>query len=551
MDPRNTMTEVTSKAIHTQDTTHSILRSALRFFSGTAISRVSGMFRDISLAFAFGTNEAVASLFVAFRLSHVLRRFFGEGALQSAFVPVFEELKAQSPTRAFAFFRDLNALWIILLSVVVAIGAGGLLASISLFQLDSSTQMLLYLILIMLPSLLPICLFGLNASLLQCYKKFFTVGFAPTIFNITFAIAAFITKSDDSNKAMTFLAFSIVVGCAFQWIATLIPTLSITKEYFLQGWSKGLKLFSDDIKKLWKPLSLGMLGIGASQINNAIDSLFGRWADPEGPAQLWYSLRLQQLPLALFGIALSGALLPPLSRAVQANQQKEFLSFLDFAIRKTVAFLAPCTAYLFVLGSLIIYAIYGRGDFQAHSVLTTTICLHGYALGLIPAGLIVIFAPAFFAKKNFLIPAKGALLSLCINALLDTFFVFGLEMKALSVAMATFISSSANALFLYHHLRKEWGTILTPSAISSCFKICLCSLGAFLATFYFMGQTTGYPMLFSLFAESCATLPHVFYERIYWLGVTSLVFAGSLLTLAKLCKVEDLLLVKLFKNLQK
>lgn len=540
------MAEVPSTNIQTNDTTHSILRSALRFFSGTALSRISGMFRDIALAFTFGTNEALASLFVAFRLSHVCRRFFGEGALQSAFVPVFEELRAHSVSRAFTFFRDVNALWIIFLSLLVMCGMGILGACLYWIPMDSSTQMLLYLILIMLPSLVPICLFGLNASLLQCQKRFFTVGFAPTIFNITFATAAFCVQAEETKKAMPFLAFSIVVGCAFQWIMTLIPTIKIAKEHFLQGWSKGLKIFSEDIRKLWKPLSLGMLGIGASQINNAIDSLFGRWSDPEGPAQLWYSLRLQQLPLALFGIALSGALLPPLSRAVQAGQKKEFLAFLDFALRKTMAFLAPCTAYLFVLGSLIVHCIYGRGDFQAHSVLTTTVCLHGYALGLIPMGLIIILAPAFFAKKNFIIPAKAALLSLIINAMLDTIFVFGFGMKALSVAVATCVSSCVNVSFLYYHLRKEWGSIISSSGLASCAKIIFCSTIAFIATFLFIGHTREYPLLFGAFSESCGSLPQGFYERIYWLGTSSLVFAGSLLGCAKICKVEDLFLFRLF-----
>src|SRR5207253_3889598 len=93
--------------------------------------------------------------------------------------------------------------------------------------------------------------------------------------------------------------------------------------------SSGLQVYSADVRRLGGPLALGLLGVGSSQINNAVDALFARYADPEGPAQLWYGLRLLQLPLALFGIAMSGALLPPLSRAIQAGNKQEYLHFLE------------------------------------------------------------------------------------------------------------------------------------------------------------------------------------------------------------------------------
>jgi len=65
-----------------------------------------------------------------------------------------------------------------------------------------------------------------------------------------------------------------------------------------------VKFFSSDIRLLASSLALGLLGIGASQINNTIDALFARYADPEGPAQLWYGLRFSSF-LSLFSVSLS------------------------------------------------------------------------------------------------------------------------------------------------------------------------------------------------------------------------------------------------------
>src|SRR5262245_17749893 len=91
-----------------QDSTHSIFHSAKRFFSGTMLSRVSGLARDVAMASAFGTHEAVGAFLVAFRFAHLFRRMLGEGALQAAFIPHFEQLRQEDPVRGATFFRDLS-----------------------------------------------------------------------------------------------------------------------------------------------------------------------------------------------------------------------------------------------------------------------------------------------------------------------------------------------------------------------------------------------------------------------------------------------------------
>lgn len=524
-----------------QDSARSILRSAAGFFSGTALSRITGLFRDMSLAYAFGTDAALAAFFVAFRLSHALRRLFGEGALQSAFVPFFEELRQESQEKAIRFFRDLNLLWALVLTAAIALGMGTLFTYLHVAKGEGASNEVLYLTALMLPSLLPICLFGLNGSFLQCEKKYFTVGVAPVAFNLLFALAAFVLKDLPAASAMPSLALAVVLACSFQWLVTLIPSIRLCGSFLKNGFWEHIQLFSQEMKRLWKPLSLGMLGVGASQINNAVDALFARAADLEGPAQLWFSVRFQQVPLALFGIALAGALLPPLSRSIQAGDTTQFLSFLRFSIRKTFAFLMPCTIYLFVNGMSIIHCAYGRGDFQAHSILTTTQCLQGYLFALLPMGLVLIFAPAFYAKKEYLIPTRGALLALLMNTLFDALLVYCFDMKAVSIAVATSIASWLNGWYLYHHLQKEWGTVMDKEGYGNGLKVFLCSLIAGLCTFCFLGALQGYPALFGYFQETAGHLPESLYERISFLMASSLVFGATLFGSAYLIKASDLL----------
>ncbi len=525
-----------------KDSIGSIKKSTLRFFSGTALSRVTGMLRDVLLAFAFGTHAAVAAFFVAFRLSHVCRRLFGEGALQSAFIPIFEELRKDSPERAFRFFRDLSALLTIFLTGFVLVSMAGLGVALRYIEWSPGNAQIIKLMIILMPSLLPICLFGINCALLQCQKHYFTAGIAPAFFNIIITLGVLILHYvyfPDPVDAMPYLAVATVIGCGMQWFATFTRCFRHTQAALQGKLTQSINFLSSDIRKLVAPLSLGLLGVGASQINNAIDALFARWADPEGPAQLWYGLRLTQLPLALFGIAISGALLPPLSRAIQAGNTTEYLSFLDFAIRRVTALLLPCTIALYVLGTHLINLIFGHGDFQMHSIITTTSCLHGYAMGLLPMGLIIVLAPAFYAHKDYKTPMIGACISLVINALLDSSFVFIFGMKALSVALATSVASWCNVLFLYRALEKKSGRILTEVGGEEFFKIVAISFFAGAVTWFLQTRFFTPATFFHFF--TIPALPTVLLDQIKAVALSGCTFLGCILLFAFTARSHDLL----------
>ncbi|MEI8124468.1 MAG: murein biosynthesis integral membrane protein MurJ [Parachlamydiaceae bacterium] len=430
------------------DTTRSIFHSATRFFSGTMLSRISGMLRDMCMAYAFGTQSAIAALLVAFRFAHLLRRLLGEGAMQTALIPHFEELRKESPLRAGNFFRDLtlsltHLLFIIIITTMACLGA-------ILFwgSLDPGNQEIVWLTFLMMPSLLFICLFGINASLLQCEKSYFSPSAAPVLFNLFWIIGILLSSPLPTDRAMSILSIFVVLACAAQWAITLPKSYAILRNFGVTSLWTGAKSYSADVLYLCKPLALGVLGVGAAQINNAMDAVFARWADTEGPAYLWYAIRLQQLPLALFGIALSGALLPPLARAVKAGDLDKAHSFLDFANRRTIALMLPLSATLFIFGDGCIHLIYGHGDFNSTSIFGTTQCLWGYTFGLIPMALVLVLAPAFYAQGDYKTPSQAAVASMVVNIGLNTLLVLFLGYGSASVAFATSISAWINFFWL-------------------------------------------------------------------------------------------------------
>lgn len=149
----------------TKETLHNLSLYTKRFFSGTLLSRISGMGRDLSMAFAFGDHPSVAAFFVAFRFSNLLRRLLGEGPFQSAFIPHFEGLRIQDPARAALFFRRLVVFIGLVLLVMVCLAEGGIALLLSSSSLTDATREVIALTGWLFPGVIFICLYGLNLSL--------------------------------------------------------------------------------------------------------------------------------------------------------------------------------------------------------------------------------------------------------------------------------------------------------------------------------------------------------------------------------------------------
>lgn len=436
----------------TQKLTHIFSSGLKRFFSGIFLSRISGLGRDLAMAYAFGAHPTVAAFMVAFRLSHLLRRFFGEGPLQSAFIPHFEELHTQDPQKAHAFFRQLTSLLILLLIGLITLIEGGIWIYLTYFSPSLDNQEILHLTALLIPSLLFISLYGINLGALQCYNSFFLPSVAPLICNVTWMIGALYLKGKEVQLAIPILAKWVVAGFFLQWALT-VP---LTQKKIGGTIKKWIKLKIDPyIKRLAKSLSLGILGIGAVQINAFFDTIFSRYADLNGPLYLWYSIRLQQLALAIFAIAAVNTLTPLLSRKMKQNLIDEAKEIFKFGAHQIFIAMFCSTLAIFSLGYFAIDLIYGRGNFSSHAVIQTTHCFSAYSLGLIPTALTMLSSAVFYAQNNFQLPTIAAVSTIIVNLFLNTLFIFILKLGAISTALSTSLSAWLNFLILRHLLLKQ------------------------------------------------------------------------------------------------
>lgn len=517
----------------TPDTSQTIAKSARRFFSGTMLSRMTGLVRDVAMGAAFGTQETVAAFLVAFRLSHLMRRLLGEGALQTAFIPQFEKIKQENPQRAGYFFRDLKLFLALLLSLLIVCAMGALSGALVLMDLSSGNRDIIFLTLLMLPSLLFICLYGLNAALLQCEKHYFTSSFAPVAFNLVWAVGVAVLWTLPAAEAMPWLSGFIIVACIAQWLFTVPTAYVLLRNLGLnQLWGQ---ISLNEVRNLLKPLFLGILGVGASQISNAVDPLFARYADPEGPAYLWYAIRVQQLPLALFGVALSGALLPPLSRACANSDWPKFKEFLNLALRRGFALMLPITVAIFLFGDRSINLLYGRGEFHDLSVLKTTQCLWAYGIGLIPMTLVLFLAPAYYAQQNYRTPTIASLVTVLLNLGCNAVLVIGFGCGAAAVSLSTSLCAWVNFGLLAYGLRHHIASLAKSGGV-----ILAISLAAVL-TLVVLSTFDQSPPLKQILMGVAFPLPHSFADQAMQLLWPSALFGVLLAGCAWVTRAEDLL----------
>ncbi len=457
------------------DTSKTVSGSSFAFLRGTLLSRITGLGRDMTMAFCFGSDPAIAAFMVAFRFANLIRRLFGEGPLPSGFIPHFEQIRSHSLEKGAEFFRDLFFSLAVFLLGLIGLAEVGLIGLWKWGGLTPDNAQILYLTILMLPGVLFICLFGLSSGLLQCEKKFFLTGFAPAAFNVVWIIAAWMQKGKEPISATVGLSGAIVVAFFIQWVMVAPKVLEILKRSLPWKSCFKVRLFSADTGLVVRPFFLGVIGVGAVQINSALDAVFARSASLEGPAFLWYAIRIEQLPLALFGIALSSALLPPLSRAIKDNLLDHFLRLIRFAYRRSFSLIFPCAMGIFVLGACGVNLVYGRGDFDSNAIYNTVICLWGYGFGLVPAVLVLLMAPVFYAKKDFRTPTLGAVYSVAFNALATAFLVFVLKWGSFSIALATSVCAWMNYFYLSYHMSKKIGSVWDRNVVLSYIKTGLCT----------------------------------------------------------------------------
>ncbi|MEA3476471.1 MAG: murein biosynthesis integral membrane protein MurJ [Candidatus Cloacimonadota bacterium] len=459
-----------------QDKKDNLTKNVSKISSGTFLSRISGLFRDIVLTHFLGTTWIADSFSVAFVIPNMLRGLFGEGALAASFIPLYTEIKEkQSKAQAIQFAVNLFSILVIVLIIFVGIGIvlAPLIVKIIAPGFELQAKMLTAkLTQILFPYLFLIGLTSVIIAILNAHSVFFLPSLSPMMLNfgiiIPVIVYALVTESSITDKAYVF-ALGVLLGGVCQLIAnySLIRKIGYRAKFYIN-------LKQKELKTVWKRMIPCIVGLGIREVNVVVDTILASLLITGSVAALQYGNRLMQLPLGVFGIAIGVAVLPLFSKHTAYNNISELKKSIQDAFDLILIIMLPIIALILVMGKDMISFIYLHGAFDETALNMTFYALAFYSIGLISHSLVRVFASAFFALKDTKTPVKISIIAVICNIILNVILMQFLQLRGL--ALATSIAATIQATILFFTLEKKIGQVDFKQLFVNFLKIALISV---------------------------------------------------------------------------
>lgn len=438
----------------------SLLQSTSVVSGMTLVSRVLGLVRDIVLARYFGAGAVMDAFIVANRIPNMLRRFFAEGAFSQGFVPVMARYRERHDHEEARELVDAVAGTLgLILFVITLIGVVGapllvLLVAPGFFgetgRFDLATAMTRF----TFPYLFFISLTAFAGGILNTYGKFAAPAFTPVILNVSLIATAMWLSPYLAEPGMA-MAYGVFIAGIVQ-LAFQIPFLAKIHAIPRPRWLPR----HAGVRRIGKLMVPAIFGSSVAQVNVLLGGVIASMLGVGKISLLYYSDRLMEFPLGLFGIALATVTLPYLSRQHANASTSGFARTIDWSIKLMMLVAVPAAIGLVLLSEPLVATIFYGGEFSASDVELTALSLEAFALGLIGFSLVKILAPAYFARENTKTPVKIGVVALVVNFVLSVLFAWLLTRAGnpgshAGLALATSIAAMVNALLLYLGLRRD------------------------------------------------------------------------------------------------
>ena len=458
----------------------SLFRATTTVGSMTLLSRVLGFVRDMVIAHLFGAGPGADAFFVAFKIPNFMRRLFAEGAFSQAFVPVFAEYKAQrSVDEVRRFAGDVSGTFGSFLLIFTAVGMLATPALVTIFApgfVDEPEKFALTveMLRITLPYLFFISMTAYAGGILNAYGKFAVPSFTPVLLNVAMLAAAFGLTPFSENPIVALSWGVFIAG-----VAQLLFQLPFLHRIGMLTWPRW-RWRDSGVQRVMKLMLPAIFGSSVAQINLLLDTLLASFLVTGSVSWLYYSDRLVEFPLGIFGIALATVILPHLSSKHASASKEEFSATLDWALRWVVIGGVPATVGLFILSGPILISLFQYGEFSVHDTKMAALSLMTYSLGLAGFISVKILAPGFYARQDTKTPMRIGIVALGSNMALNLLIVapmayFDIVGAHAALAFSTAASAYINGVLLWHRLRKHgvywakpgWGKFALQVAAAS------------------------------------------------------------------------------------
>jgi putative peptidoglycan lipid II flippase len=434
-----------------------IARSTGVVSSATFLSRILGLVREQVFAYLFGAGFATDAFIAAFRIPNLLRDLFAEGALSSAFIPVFtDHLTNQGKQKAWELANLVLNLLLITLCVIVILG---IILSPYIVQLIApgfgeevgKQELTTYLSRIMFPFLLLVALAALVMGILNTFRRFGVPALAPTMFNLGM-IAGGLFLSPLFDPPIVGMALGVLLG-GFGQLAIQLPTLrKIGFRYRFK-----INLHHPGVKRILLLMAPATLGLASTQVNIFVNTLIASLLPQGSVSYLNYSFRLMQFPIGVFGVAVATVTFPIISAYAAKKEMGQLLSTFSSSFKLVLFLTIPSAVFLAVASQPVISVLFQHGKFNFLDTIASSQALIFYCIGLFAYSSVRLTASTFYSMGDTKTPVKTSVVAVAVNIVLNLILMHPLGFRGL--ALAASVAAMTNLFLLLLILDKRIGPL--------------------------------------------------------------------------------------------
>lgn len=414
-------------------------------------SRVLGLFREVIVAYHFGTGGISDAYVAAFRIPDLLFLVIMAGSFGSAFVPVFagflgrgEDEKAWRLASAVITW---SMLAVAVLAAVIFIAAGPVVRWIVVPGLDPEFQRVtinLLRLLLLSPMLLGL---GIAAKgILEAQDRYVLPALAPLIYNFSIILGGIFLVPSFGIYA---LGIGVVAGAAAHF-AIQVPGLIKSGMRF----APSLDRSTPGLGTVWKLLLPRVLGQAAFQVNFIVVTYFASSVDEGANAALNFAWQLLMLPHGVLALSISTVIFPTLSRLYDQGRIDELRATFFQAVRPLIYLTIPASIGLFAFRHSIIRVALRFGSFDERSVQLVAAPVAFFAAGLLFYAFVEVLTRVFYAMRDTRTPVIAGITTIAVNIALCALLVdpLGIAGLALSLSLTTAIEGVILAAVLVGRL---------------------------------------------------------------------------------------------------
>ncbi|MGH7604463.1 MAG: murein biosynthesis integral membrane protein MurJ [Gemmatimonadaceae bacterium] len=402
--------------------------AALLVGAGILLSRLAGLVRQTLMARYLGADLVADAFNAAFRIPNMLQNLFGEGVLSASFIPEYAGLLGkgdeQEATRLAGAIAGMLALVAAIIVLIGVITAPWLVAIIANGFTGPKRELTVLLTRILFPGAGLLVFSAWCLGVLNSHRRFFMSYTAPVVWNLAMvATLVLFHRNHTQVQLAIYLAYGSVIGSALQFGIQLPQVFSVAR-----GVRPRLTTTSTSVRNVFRNFAPAFIGRGVVQLSALVDAWLASYLGNGAVSSFTYAQAIYVLPISLFGMAISAAELPAMSRAVGTTAEigAYLRGRLSDGLDRIAYFIVPSAVALLALGDLIVHLLFESGRFNRGDTIWVWEILIGSTVGILASTMGRLYSSTFYALRDTKTPLRFAVVRVILTTALGYFFALKL-----------------------------------------------------------------------------------------------------------------------------